>query len=84
MSDQLIVSRGLSKRFGARYALNNVNLEVARGRISGLLGPNGAGKTTLIKLLCRALQPTEGLILMDNQQLGVHTKLYVSHLPDRQ
>ena len=47
----IIRCSGLTKQFGGKTALDNVDLELGRGRIVGLLGPNGSGKTTLIKLL---------------------------------
>ena len=50
----------LSRRFGARTAVEGVDLDVARGEIFGLLGPNGAGKTTLLRLLAGLLDPTAG------------------------
>ncbi len=51
MSEEIILScKGLTKRYGAFTALNNLNLELKSGRIVGLLGPNGSGKSTLIKV----------------------------------
>ena len=43
--------KGISKRFGALLAVDNVSFMVQRGEIFGLLGPNGAGKSTLIRML---------------------------------
>src|SRR5919202_1781044 len=51
---------GLGKRFGARAALDAVDLEVPRGCAFGFLGANGAGKTTLIRLLLGLAEPTAG------------------------
>jgi ABC-2 type transport system ATP-binding protein len=51
---------GLGKRFGARAALEHVDLEVPRGVAFGFLGANGAGKTTLIRLLLGLAEPTTG------------------------
>ena len=48
------------RRFGARVAVDRVDLEVRRGEIFVLVGPDGAGKTTLLRLLCGLLEPTEG------------------------
>ena len=48
---------GLSRRFGARQALDGLSFDVAPGELFGLLGPNGAGKTTAFRLLCRAPWP---------------------------
>jgi len=50
----------LSKRFGARTAVQDVNLRVEAGEIFGLLGPNGAGKTTAIRMLLGLLRPDSG------------------------
>ncbi len=53
-------TEGLSKHFGARVALDHVDLEVPRGCAFGFLGANGAGKTTLIRLLLGLAEPTSG------------------------
>ena len=47
----LVQARGLTKRFGATMALDDVSLEIPHGRIVGLIGPNGAGKTTALKAI---------------------------------
>jgi len=47
----VVHARGLSKRYGATVALDNVNLDIEAGRIVGLVGPNGAGKTTALKAI---------------------------------
>ncbi len=83
MEENLIVCQGLTKRYGVKCALNQVNLTIGRGRIIGLLGPNGSGKTTWIKLLCGLLQPSSGSVTIDGQKPGVYTKSIVSYLPDR-
>lgn len=55
-----IAVRGVSKRYGARPALEKVSLEVPVGQLYALLGPNGAGKTTLIHILCTILRADSG------------------------
>ncbi|HEX9904491.1 MAG TPA: ABC transporter ATP-binding protein [Propylenella sp.] len=52
--------RGLTKRFGSKTAVNNVDLQVSQGEIVGFLGPNGSGKTTTIRMLCGLLKPDGG------------------------
>jgi len=56
----IIKTEGLSKYFGKKKALENLNLEVPEGIIFGYLGPNGAGKTTTIRLLLNLARPTGG------------------------
>jgi ABC-2 type transport system ATP-binding protein len=55
-----ILLRGISKRFDDVTALEQVDLEIASGRILGFLGPNGAGKTTTIRILTGFLKPDAG------------------------
>jgi len=56
----VIETHALRKVFGARVALEGLNLVVHRGEIFGLLGANGSGKTTTIRMLCGLLAPTSG------------------------
>ena len=68
--DYALEAKGLTKRFGAFAAVNNVNLAVQRGSIHALIGPNGAGKTTCFNLLTKTLQPTEGRIVFDGKDIS--------------
>ncbi len=56
----MIATRGLSRRFGGRTAVNDVSLSLDAGDCLALFGPNGAGKTTLLRMLAGLLRPTEG------------------------
>ena len=61
MNDRMMVeAAALSKRYGETQALDDVDLEVARGSILGLLGPNGAGKTTALRILTTLSTPDSG------------------------
>ncbi|HLQ86235.1 MAG TPA: ABC transporter ATP-binding protein [Salinisphaeraceae bacterium] len=62
MTDYILETRGLSKRFKGFVAVNNVNLQVESGTIHAMIGPNGAGKTTVFNLLTHFLSPSEGAI----------------------
>jgi branched-chain amino acid transport system ATP-binding protein len=62
MSEPILSTRGLSRRFGGLMAVNDVAIELERGRLHAVLGPNGAGKTTLINLLSGELPATGGSI----------------------
>jgi ABC-2 type transport system ATP-binding protein len=56
---------GLGRRFGERWAVRDMSLEVRRGEVLGLLGPNGAGKTTTVRLLTALIEPSEGTAAVD-------------------
>ena len=83
MEETLIACEHLTKRFGLKAALDDVNLTIGRGRIVGLLGPNGSGKTTWIKILCGLLQPSSGQVLIAGNAPGRESKSIISYLPDR-
>jgi ABC-type multidrug transport system ATPase subunit len=56
----VIFTEDLTRTFGSKVAVDNLNLDIARGDIFGFLGPNGSGKSTTIKMLCGLLAPTSG------------------------
>ncbi len=58
--DRAIEAQGLGKRFGIRWVLRGVTLDVARGEAAGLLGPNGSGKSTILRILGTLLRPNAG------------------------
>ncbi|MBW0170644.1 MAG: ABC transporter ATP-binding protein [Hydrogenophaga sp.] len=68
-SDTILETRQLTKSFKGFTAVNNVNLRVRRGAIHALIGPNGAGKTTCFNLLTKFLEPTQGQILFNGQDI---------------
>jgi branched-chain amino acid transport system ATP-binding protein len=68
-TDTVLSCAGLVKRFGGITATDNVTLELRRGARHALIGPNGAGKTTLINLLTGVLEPTEGRITLEGQDI---------------
>jgi len=57
-----ISARDLARRFGAKYAVAGIDLDVPRAQIYGFLGPNGSGKSTTIRMLCGLLVPTRGTV----------------------
>jgi ABC-2 type transport system ATP-binding protein len=59
-NEYAIQARGLTKRFGDYTAVDNLDLNVAKGTVVSLLGPNGAGKTTTVRMLATLLRPNSG------------------------
>jgi ABC-2 type transport system ATP-binding protein len=62
--------RGLTKRFGARVALQSVSFQLAPGELVGIVGPNGAGKTTLLSILAGVLSADEGELTLSGRDAG--------------
>ena len=81
MSNLLSV-RGVSKQFAAHKALENVSIEVPRGRIFALLGPNGAGKTTLIRIINHITLPDTGEVWFDGKPLSQEDVAQIGYLPE--
>jgi sodium transport system ATP-binding protein len=71
----MITLENVSQKFGSITALNNINLTLRDGEITGLLGLNGAGKSTLMRLIYGLLQPTQGRISIDGMNVAQHPEL---------
>lgn len=82
-----IEARGLGKRFGIRWVLRGVSLDVGRGEAVGLLGPNGSGKSTVLRVLGTLLRPNAGTAIIDGLDIshdssGVRGQVgYLAHTP---
>ena len=61
----LIETNNLTRKFGDRLAVDNLNLTAEEGKILGFLGPNGAGKTTTMRMLAGLISPTSGYAVVD-------------------
>ncbi|HYF83596.1 MAG TPA: ABC transporter ATP-binding protein [Clostridia bacterium] len=79
----ILTCKNLSKSFGNKKALSNINLNIERGRIVGLLGPNGSGKSTFIKLCNDLLTSTSGELQIAGNTPGIETKKVISYLPEK-
>ena len=76
----------VTKRFGAKLAVDRLSLHVRRGELLAFLGPNGAGKTTTIKMICGLLSPTAGTVRIAGRDLlrdGRDARHMLSYVPDQ-
>lgn len=80
---ELLKVENLSKSYGKKEILKNINFTIKEGRIVGLLGKNGVGKTTIIKLINDLLTKDTGTITINNQEIGIESKKQISYLPER-
>ncbi|HQD39969.1 MAG: ABC transporter ATP-binding protein [Firmicutes bacterium] len=72
----------LSKRYGKKQALENLNLQIPQGKIVALLGPNGSGKSTFLKLFAGLIHPSSGKALVLGEEAGTATKSKVAYVPE--
>ncbi len=76
----------VTKRYGNKVAVENLNLSVPNGELFAFLGPNGAGKTTTIKMLCGLLFPTTGTVKIGGYDMSTHgdeARALISYVPDQ-
>ncbi len=86
MSDTVIETAGLTKKYGSFTAVDSLDLTVDRGEVFGLLGRNGAGKTTVILMLLGLTEPTAGTVRVlgfDPARQPLSVKARVGYLPDQ-
>lgn len=81
-----IITKGLTKHYGAITAVDGLDMEINEGEICGILGPNGAGKTTTILMLLGLTEPTAGhaaVLGFDPVRDPLQVKRHVGYLPER-
>ena len=86
VDDIVIRAEGLTKRYGAKVAVDHVDLEIRAGEIVGILGPNGSGKTTTILMLLGLTEPSAGRAEVsgfDPLREPLEVKRRVGYLPDQ-
>lgn len=66
----MIEAMGLTKRYGSRRGIDDVDLQIRENEVFGFLGPNGSGKTTTIRVLLGLLRPTAGRALVLGMTAG--------------
>jgi ABC-2 type transport system ATP-binding protein len=82
----MIDIQGVTKQYGEKIAVTNLNLAVPSGELFAFLGPNGAGKTTTIKMMCGLLFPTVGTVRIggfDMRTQGDDARRLISYVPDQ-
>ncbi len=82
----MIRLEGITKHYGSFVAVDHISLEVPRGVLYGCLGPNGAGKTTLLRMIAGILRPTDGRVLIGNDDIQgspISAKMRLGFIPDR-
>src|SRR5437868_14488152 len=69
MALQLLQTKNIVKSYGGRRVVDRPNISVGRSEIVGLLGPNGAGKTTTFYMMVGIVQPDEGEVIFDSEDI---------------
>lgn len=67
----LIETKNLTKKYGQQIAVNQLNIKISAGQLTGYLGTNGAGKSTTIKMLTKTLTPSSGEIFYSNSKQSI-------------
>ena len=81
--ENIVEIKNLSKSYGNKSVIKDMNLNIPKAKIVGLLGPNGSGKSTLIKLINGLLHQNDGELLVSGIKPSVETKKIISYLPER-
>lgn len=78
----IIECNHITKTFGEKVAIKDINLSIPEGKIFGLLGPNGAGKTTLIRIINRITIPNEGQVLFKGNPITQRDVEKIGYMPE--
>ena len=80
--DNILTAEHIHKVFVKHTALDDVSIEVPRGRVYGLLGPNGAGKTTLIRIINHITAPDRGTVTINGHTMTAADVVNIGYLPE--
>lgn len=78
----MLIIKNIVKQYANHRALDDVSLQVEKGKIFGLLGPNGAGKTSLIRIITQITGPDSGEVLFNGERLNVDHISQIGYLPE--
>jgi ABC-2 type transport system ATP-binding protein len=78
----MISIRNIVKQYAAHRALDNVSIEIEKGKVFGLLGPNGAGKTSLIRIINQITGPDSGEVFFNGEKLNQKHIERIGYLPE--
>ena len=81
----VITIKNLSKNYGDKQVLTNINLEIFQGQVIGYIGPNGAGKSTTVKILCGLISDYSGEVIINGIDLkknAVEAKTLIGYVPE--
>jgi len=78
----MLTIKNIVKQYATHRALDDVSLQVEKGKIFGLLGPNGAGKTSLIRIITQITAPDSGEVLFNGERLNVEHISQIGYLPE--
>lgn len=78
----MLIVKNIVKQYSNHRALDDVSLEVEKGKIFGLLGPNGAGKTSLIRIITQITAPDSGEVFFNGEKLNTNHINQIGYLPE--
>ncbi len=78
MTEPIVQLQNLSKTIRGKQLIQQLNIDLYPGQITGFLGPNGAGKTTTIRMMTGLMHPTEGKVIIDGLSLQEHYEEAIS------
>ena len=76
----MLESKELTKQFGAKTAVDHVNLKLEKGHVYAMLGPNGSGKTTWMKMAAGLIKPTSGQVLFQENPVSIESRKHVAYM----
>lgn len=77
----LIDCKNVQKKYLSKTAVEDISIEIEKGKIYALLGPNGSGKTTWMKMVAGLTKPTSGYILFEGEPIGIYSKSKIAYMP---